>query len=456
LLQRYHTGPDGKPVKKAVVYTQKEHGIDPAKVDKDAVRIVQRLHQNGHDGYIVGGAVRDLLVGRVPKDYDIVTDAEPARIKRLFYRSRIIGKRFRLVHVYVGPKIYEVSTFRSISNGTVGNTYGSIDEDALRRDFSINALYFDPVASMLVDYVGGLKDIRARRLVPVIPLKTIFLEDPVRMLRGVKYAALTGFSLPFFTRWAIRKHATLLSQASVSRLGEEVLKILASGRAYEIFSQLARFKLLSAILPAFSERWAVKSAMSMALVSYVKELDDYVATGQDRSLRQLLRFLYKIPVAEAAEHHWPDTYSAWSAALQAAKDFLAPLTLPRIEVEEAVNALFVPPEPNQKLKRGRRKRKPGGQNTELAGLSAEAQPGATVQSSKSSSTRETSLAHKRVTSPRLTSSREAELLEPKEGKEKASVALPGQGLSRSAKRRRRRREGQVNDDSDAKPLDKAT
>jgi poly(A) polymerase len=219
LLVRYQKGPDGKPVKKAVVYTNPEHGIDPRSVDTDAMRIVERLRNNGHDAYIVGGAVRDLLIGRIPKDYDIVTDAQPQRIKRLFYRSRIIGRRFRLVHVYVGNRIYEVSTFRSMVNGSIGNTYGTIDEDAQRRDFSMNALYFDPLQGHLVDYVGGYKDVKARRVVPVIPLKTIFTEDPVRMLRAVKYAVSTRFTIQFWTRLAIRRQAKLLATASVSRLG---------------------------------------------------------------------------------------------------------------------------------------------------------------------------------------------------------------------------------------------
>ncbi len=357
MLVRYQNGPDGKPVKKAIVYTQNEHGIDPKAVDPEAVRIIDRLRQNGHVGYIVGGAVRDLVIGRLPKDYDIVTDAEPPRIKKLFYRSRIIGKRFRLVHVHVGARIYEVSTFRSIANGTVGNTYGTIDEDAKRRDFTMNALYFDPLERKLVDYVGGLKDMRLRRIVPVIPLKTIFVEDPVRMIRAIKYATSTGFAIPFLTRLAIKRNAPLLASASVSRLGEEAMKILYSGKAAGIIDGLMGFKLLSPILPGIESVLLAGGNRAVSLRASLAELDAYVGDTGDKTLGALLAFIIKDTVAEAQLLPALDAQAAYHAALDAARDFLAPLTMPRIEVEAAVRAVFTAPEPRQKPKRPRRRRR---------------------------------------------------------------------------------------------------
>jgi len=357
LLVRYQNGPDGKPVKKAIVYTEREHGIDPDAVDSDAVRIVERLRRSGHSAYIVGGAVRDLILGRAPKDYDIVTDAEPPRIKKLFYRSRVIGKRFRLVHVYVGERIYEVSTFRSIANGTVGNTYGTIDEDARRRDFTMNALYFDPLDRKLVDYVGGLKDMRARKIVPVIPLKTIFAEDPVRMIRAVKYAEATGFAIPFLTRLAIKRHASLLAGSSVSRLGEEATKILYSGNARRILESLQRYGLLSAIMPGVEAAFLAGSARAASMRSSLTELDAYVAETGDKSLGALLSFVLKDAVAAAQSLPAEDAQEAYHHALESARDFLSPLTMPRVEVEAAVRAVFTAPEPKQKPKRPRRRRR---------------------------------------------------------------------------------------------------
>lgn len=361
MLIRYQSGPDGKPVKKAIVYTEREHGIDVNDVDPDAVRIVERLRHNGHAAYIVGGAVRDLILGRIPKDYDIVTDAEPPRIKKLFYRSRVIGKRFRLVHVYVGPRIYEVATFRSIVNGTVGNTYGTIDEDAHRRDFSMNALYLDPLEGKLVDYVGGLKDMRARRIVPVIPLKTIFSEDPVRMIRAVKYAVATGFTIPFLTRMAIHRNAPLLAGASISRLGEEATKIFYSGNATAIIESLASYGLLKPIMPGIEAALSAHGDAAASMRANLRELDAHVAETGDKTLGILLSFVVRDAVAAAEALPAPDAQIAFRNALDAAREFLAPLTMPRIEVEAAVSAVFRPPEPKQKTKRPRRRhrRKPG-------------------------------------------------------------------------------------------------
>lgn len=362
VLIRYQKGPDGKPVKKAVVYTESEHGIDPGAVDPDAVGIVERLRRGGHEAYIVGGAVRDLLLGRVPKDYDIATDAEPARIKKLFYRSRVIGRRFRLVHVQVGPRIYEVSTFRSIANGTVGNTYGSIDEDARRRDFSMNALYYDPLEGKLVDFVGGLKDIRAARVVPVIPLKTIFAEDPVRMIRAVKYAVSTGFKIPLATRLAIRRHSASLAEASVSRLGEEATKILYSGKAAEIVEGLLRYGLLTPILPGVEAELRAGGQAAAKMREALSGLDGYIASTGDKTLGPLLAFLVRCAVERAASLPAEDAQAAYSNAMDAARAFLAPLTMPRVEVEFAVRAVFKAPEPKPKAKRPRRRRrrKPAG------------------------------------------------------------------------------------------------
>mgnify|MGYP002511331556 CR=1 FL=1 len=226
MLIRYGKDKNVKTVKKAVIYTKSEHNIPKSRIDIDAIQIIDRLRSFDFVAYIVGGAIRDLIVGNTPKDFDIVTDATPSKIKKIFRNSRIIGRRFRLVHIFFGQKIFEVSTFRSLADGTVGNTFGTMDEDVQRRDFTINALYFDPLKEQIIDYVNGVKDIKKGIIRPVIPLKSIFVEDPVRMLRAIKYSATTGFKIPFKLHNKIRKSAHLLSPVSPSRLTEELLKII--------------------------------------------------------------------------------------------------------------------------------------------------------------------------------------------------------------------------------------
>ena len=178
MLVRYTRNTANKKLSKALIYTATEHSIDPHKVDSEAIRIISGLHNAGYEAYIVGGAVRDLLIEKTPKDFDIATSAEPARIRKIFKNSRLIGKRFRLVHVFYGSKIYEVSTFRSLEEGSVGNSFGTIDEDVRRRDFTLNALYYDPIKNIVVDYIGGVEDIRKKRLHPIIDLSHIFVDDP--------------------------------------------------------------------------------------------------------------------------------------------------------------------------------------------------------------------------------------------------------------------------------------
>jgi poly(A) polymerase len=327
-------------VAKAVVYTQAEHRIDRSGIDPDALRILERLRENGHEAYLVGGAVRDLLLGRRPKDFDIVTDAQPARIRRIFRSARVIGRRFRLVHVYAGPKIFEVSTFRSIANGTVGNEYGTIDEDAKRRDFSFNALYFDVHDSTLVDYVGGFKDIEAKRVKPVIPLKIIFREDPVRMIRCVKYAAVTGFRIPFLLRHALRRDSSLLAEASPSRLTEEFVKLLSSGKAAEIVKSLDSYNLLRHILPEAAKLSSSNPVYRAALYEALSELDAHASDPEQEKRLALLLAHYLHPFLEYRLDGFVDTPESYRTAVHEARLFLAPLNLPRVELEAAVLVVF--------------------------------------------------------------------------------------------------------------------
>jgi poly(A) polymerase len=375
LLIRYRRSEDGRPVAKAIVYTHAEHRIERSQLDPDALRIVERLRAEGHEAYIVGGAVRDMLLGRSPKDFDIVTSAEPARIKRIFRSARVIGRRFRLVHVYAGSKIFEVSTFRSIANGTIGNEYGTMDEDALRRDFTLNALYFDPHDSTLVDYVGGFKDMAAKRIRPVIALKTIFKEDPVRMIRCVKYAAMAGFRIPFSLRMALRRDSQLLATASPSRLTEEFLKILASGSSAAILKGLGEFDLLRHIAPASAALAASVASYKSALVIALAELDAEASDPAREKRLALLLAHYLKPYLETRPERFVDTPEAYREAVHEARLFLAPLNPPRVELEAAVLVVFkrrgVSPLQKPKRPGGDRASRPGerrsaGRNDEIA------------------------------------------------------------------------------------------
>lgn len=293
MLYRYGKDNNGRPVKKAVVYTREEHLIPAYKIDPDAFKIVQRLKDNGYTAYIVGGAVRDLLIGKTPKDFDIVTDATPSKIKRIFRNSRIIGRRFRLVHVIFGLKIFEVSTFRSTIDGSVGNSFGTIDEDVMRRDFTINALYYDPILEQVIDYVGGVRDIKKSILRPVIPVDKIFVEDPVRMLRAIKYSSTTDCQMAWSLRRKIKHSAHLLSPVSPSRLTEEMLKIINSGHSFEIVSECLATDLYMYLQPSATAMMFNDPQFEKNYLMNLKSLDELVSKDKDARLGKKLVFLIK-------------------------------------------------------------------------------------------------------------------------------------------------------------------
>ena len=341
MLYRYGKDEKGRPVKKAVVYTKEEHLIPAYKIDPDAYKIVSRLKDNGFTAYIVGGAVRDLLVGRTPKDFDIVTDATPSKIKRIFRNSRIIGRRFRLVHVIFGLKIFEVSTFRSNAEGSVGNDFGTIDEDVMRRDFTINALYYDPIAEQVIDYVGGVRDIKKSVLKPVIPLETIFVEDPVRMLRAIKYSSTTRCQMPWSLKHKIRHSAHLLSPVSPSRLTEEMLKIINGGHAFEIVRECLAMDLYMYLQPSATAMMYNDPEFEKNNLLHMKELDEAVSKDKEMRLGKKLVFLIKDFILTLTD--WKKEIKSESSVGELytktwteCRNFVLPMNPQRTELEYAI------------------------------------------------------------------------------------------------------------------------
>ncbi|AIV85724.1 polynucleotide adenylyltransferase PcnB [Burkholderia pseudomallei] len=257
------------------------HGIDPALISKNAIRVTDTLQQAGFRAFIVGGAVRDLLLGIAPKDFDVATDATPTEVQRLFRRARLIGRRFQIVHVQFGQELIEVSTFRALvdapqeppadaapakrlkrdeldrrthavdASGRVlrDNVWGEQHEDAARRDFTINAMYYDPASQTVLDYHDGMADMRARLLRMIGDPATRYREDPVRMLRVVRFAAKLGFDIEEKTREPIKELADLINNVPAARLFDEMLKLLLSGHALACLKQLRKQGLHHGLLP---------------------------------------------------------------------------------------------------------------------------------------------------------------------------------------------------------------
>ena len=275
-----------------VIIPRSDHPISRRDIDADALKVLHRLRQFNYTAYLVGGSVRDLLLQRRPKDFDVGTDAHPYQIKKLFRNCWIIGRRFRLAHVRFGNKAIEVATFRRhVLPGTENepatteapteeppadlqirhdNTFGTPEEDAFRRDFTINALFYDIATFSIIDYVGGLQDLRDGVIRSIGNPSDRFQEDPVRMFRAVAFAARLGFELDPPVLEGIRENRHLIANASPSRLIEEYYKVLRSGAAEKTFRLLARHGLLEKITPEL-HRGASEDALWLAL----GELDRY-------------------------------------------------------------------------------------------------------------------------------------------------------------------------------------
>ncbi len=304
---------------KPKVYPRNDHCVSRADIDTDALKIMYRLVRHGYKAYLVGGGVRDLLLGKKPKDFDIATDATPRKIKNLFRNCRIIGRRFKLAHVYFrNQKIIEVSTFRDVSTtpsqdtlevpetietNAHDNTYGTPATDAHRRDLTINALFYELSTFSIIDYVGGMQDLQSKTIRIIGDPEVRFQEDPVRMLRAVRHAARAGFEIEKQSYKAITQHHELLTTASQVRVYEEFKRDLSGGAALPTLRLLQQTGLLEHLLPELLLNNSALLLKDSYFSTVVERMDSYLrCTKIDDPLTSILGlfaiFLVAYPSSE--------------------------------------------------------------------------------------------------------------------------------------------------------------
>jgi poly(A) polymerase len=258
------------------IYPFEKHQIPLQKIDPDALYVMEKLRAAGYTAYLVGGSVRDLLLDQKPKDYDISTSAEPEEIKKLFRSCILIGRRFRLAHIRFGKKVIEVATFRSGDPETDeliirDNKWGSPEEDVMRRDFTINGLFYDSSTQTIIDYVGGYPDIQKKVLRTIGQPFVRFRQDPVRMLRLIKFQARFGFDVDSSTRIALLECRSEIVKSSPARIQEELLRMLESSAAEPFFRLMTEHGMLHLLMPVLGEY--LESSEGEEVYPYLQEID---------------------------------------------------------------------------------------------------------------------------------------------------------------------------------------
>ena len=331
---RFGSGSEPRTVPK------EQHGIGREAISPGSRKVCEVLHAQGHQAYVVGGAVRDLLLGLRPKDFDVATDAYPEEVHKIFRRSRLIGKRFKLVHVMFGEETVEVSTFRARAetekpgrdrlperdhvvdehgrsrsherdhvvdeHGRVvrDNIYGTREDDAIRRDFTINALYYDPASEAILDYHNGLRDLQRKSVRIIGDARARYREDPLRMLRAVRFAAKAGFAIDERTRKPIRELAPLLGNVPPSRVYEEMQKLLLSGHAATGLRELRSEGLHHGLLPLLDVIFEQPMGARFVTLA-LEQTDSRVRSGKSVSPAFLFAALL-----------WHEVLAAWKKAQQ--------------------------------------------------------------------------------------------------------------------------------------------
>jgi poly(A) polymerase len=290
------------------------HNVSRDEISNAALKVLYRLHKAGYQSFLVGGGVRDAMLELHPKDFDIATNATPEEVRSLFSNCRLIGRRFRLAHVRFGREIIEVATFRAASNhedddsvhdveGRIirDNVYGTIDEDVWRRDFTCNALYYNIADFSVWDYTGGFDDVKHKRLVLIGDPAQRLREDPVRMLRAVRFAGKLGFKIDKSVVKAMRGHTELLTNVPAARLFDEFLKMFQSGYAEKTFELLREHKLFEELFPATEHELKKDKSFLAFTIAALKNSDARVAAGQSVTPMFLLGVFLWLPIKKLAE-----------------------------------------------------------------------------------------------------------------------------------------------------------
>ncbi|MCP5304712.1 MAG: polynucleotide adenylyltransferase PcnB [Chromatiaceae bacterium] len=321
-----------------VVIPRDQHTISRANISPNALKVLYRLKAEGFAAHLVGGGVRDLLLGREPKDFDVATDARPEQVREVFRNCRLIGRRFRLAHVHFGQEIIEVATFRAGQDGEENgnhqtdegmllrdNVYGTIEQDALRRDFTVNALYYNIADFSIIDYAGGVEDLQAGVLRLLGDPETRYREDPVRMLRAVRFAAKLGFRIDDATAEPIVDLASLLGDIPPARLFEEIQKLFLYGTAVGGFEKLRQYGLFAHLFPA-TEGCLAQLEHEFPLTLVLKGLentDQRLREGKSVTPAFLFAVLLWEPVRQRAERLQAGGEAPYQAISQAAAEVVA-------------------------------------------------------------------------------------------------------------------------------------
>jgi len=322
-----------------LIIPRAEHNITRDNISPNALKVLYRLKDAGFSAYLVGGGVRDLLLNISPKDFDIATNALPEEIKNLFRNCILIGRRFRLAHIRFGQEIIEVATFRADHSKATGeearsvgglilrdNVYGTIEEDAIRRDFTINALYYNIADFSVVDYCGGLKDLKKKQLKMIGDPLQRYQEDPVRLLRVIRFAAKLGFKIEKKTADAIREAAYLLHQTAPARLFDEMIKLFLKGHAQKTYELLKSYDIFKEIFPvsayvlAHPDQYPVEKLFHTAMKNSDLRIAEYKSLNPAFILAVFLWYPFLIERERAKHHGLSDTMATQEAINRTLKE----------------------------------------------------------------------------------------------------------------------------------------
>ncbi|ENJ8543562.1 polynucleotide adenylyltransferase PcnB [Raoultella planticola] len=333
------------------VIPREQHAISRKDISDNALKVLYRLNKAGYEAYLVGGGVRDLLLGKKPKDFDVTTSATPDQVRKLFRNCRLVGRRFRLAHVMFGPEIIEVATFRGHHEGHTtdrvtsqrgqngmllrDNIFGSIEEDAQRRDFTINSLYYSVADFTVRDYVGGMKDLQEGMIRLIGDPETRYREDPVRMLRAVRFAAKLNMNISAETAEPIPRLAALLHDVPPARLFEEVLKLLQAGYGYDTYMLLREYNLFQPLFPTITRYFTERgdSPMEHIITQVLKNTDNRIHNDMRVNPAFLFAVMFWYPLLEMAQKITQESGLAYNDAFALAMNDV---------LDEACRTLAIP------------------------------------------------------------------------------------------------------------------